>query len=156
MTNQETPPYNDNLGEDGFGISLFRVRMELHRQLERTLDERNFGLTFMQYRVLMSLGHRKIPPNASELARCLGYDAGAMTRLLDKMVDQGYVKRSPCEHDRRISNLSLTETGQNALQPMREIANSLIEKALSDLSPEEQQILKSLLLRVRTTLENMQ
>lgn len=146
---------SDNLGEDGFGLTLFRVRMELHNLLERTLEERNFSMTFMQYRVLMSLD-KGMGNTASELARCVGYDGGAMTRLVDKLVDQGYVLRKACEHDRRVSRLSLTERGREAVKPIREIANDLVCRALSDLSPNEQETLRSLLKRVRSTLENMQ
>ncbi len=148
-------PVPDKLGEDGFGMVLFRVRMELHRLLERMLEERNFSMTFTQYRVLMSLD-KSLGTTASELARCIGYDAGAMTRQVDKLVDLGYVQRTACENDRRISRLSLTEHGREAVKPIREIANDLVSRALSDLSSDEQETLNSLLKRVRSTLENMQ
>lgn len=148
------PADNDALEEDSFGLTLFRVRVEMHRLFDRTLEARNFSLTFTQYRVLLAL-ERAMGRTASELARCLDYDAGAMTRLIDRLADQGYVQRKACDQDRRVARLSLTEMGVQAVQPVRQIVNELARKALADLSADEQKTLKNLLLRVRTTLSNM-
>jgi DNA-binding MarR family transcriptional regulator len=145
----------DTLGEDGFGLLLHRVKLELVRLLERELSQSNLGLNFTQYRVLMMLDRTGVM-TASELAKLIDHDAGALTRLLDRLIEQGYVRRAPSERDRRVANLSLTEEGRAMVKPMREIANSLVCRAMSDLSPDEQRTLTALLKRVRITLESLQ
>ena len=49
--------------------------------------------------------------SARELAEASGIDAGAMTRLIDRLVAKGLVERVRCSGDRRSVRLSLTPAG---------------------------------------------
>jgi DNA-binding MarR family transcriptional regulator len=153
MTTLITPPADTDGNDESFGLLIHYVKMGLMRHLERDLAESHLGVNFTHYRVLMRLSKLGVM-TSSELAREIEHDAGALTRVLDRMVEQGYVLRTPSEHDRRSTELSLTVSGQALVVPLREIADKLVSLALSDLSADEQMTLKLLLKRVRVALDN--
>ena len=76
---------NDN----NFGLLLHFLRQGMIKYLEHALADQDLGLNFTQYRVLKMLSN--VPHiSASELARRLEHDAGALTRLLDKMQERDF------------------------------------------------------------------
>ena len=138
--------------DDSFGLLMHFVRQGMISHLDRLLAEQDLGINFTQYRMLKQLAG--VPwLSASELARRLEHDAGALTRLLDKMQERGFIKRLSCAEDRRSVQISLTDAGRALARPLRNISDKLTELALSDLSPDERQSLISMLKRVRATLE---
>src|SRR5512146_1593660 len=130
--------------DDSFGALVHFVRLGLIRHLESELAASGLGVTFSQYRVLKLLAAED-SIKSSELARRLDHDPGALTRILDRFQEQGYVLRQPRQDDRRAVDVVLTEAGRKFFAPMRQLAVGLNEHALQELSPEEQQTLKSLL-----------
>ena len=82
--NKQLPASPSCSDEDNFGLLLHFVRQGLIRHLEQALAAQDLGLSFTQYRVLKMLTN--VPHlGASELARRLEHDAGALTRLLDTL-----------------------------------------------------------------------
>ena len=150
--NKQLPASPSCSDEDNFGLLLHFVRQGLIRHLEQALAAQDLGLSFTQYRVLKMLTN--VPHlGASELARRLEHDAGALTRLLDKMQERGFLQRQSCREDRRSVEISLTDAGRALSRPLRAVSEQLTEFALSDLSDAEKSTLMALPWRVRTTLE---
>ena len=86
--NKQLPASPSCSDEDNFGLLLHFVRQGLIRHLEQALAAQDLGLSFTQYRVLKMLTN--VPHlGASELARRLEHDAGALTRLLDTLEPGG-------------------------------------------------------------------
>ena len=138
--------------DDNFGLLLHFLRQGMIKHLEHALAEQDLGLNFTQYRVLKMLGN--VPHiSASDLARRMEHDAGALTRLLDKMQERGFLHRHACAEDRRSVEISLTDAGRALSRPLRSISEQLTALAFSDLADEEKVVLMTLLRRVRTTLE---
>lgn len=129
------------------GRLIGRLRAEFVRVGERELDRGGYGLTFTQFLALKLLGDDAALTPA-QLARALHYSPGALTRLLDGLQDRGFLFRHPDPSDRRAVRLELTVTGKamrkQALKAWRVVAN----RAFACLSPEEQQMLHTLLARV--------
>lgn len=57
---------------------------------------------------------------AAVLAREIGYDKGAMTRVIDQLETSGFVSRQRDAEDRRIVNLTITEAGRQKAQRVRD------------------------------------
>ncbi|MFT4172536.1 MAG: MarR family transcriptional regulator [Rhodocyclaceae bacterium] len=131
---------------------MHSVRMGLIRHLERELAACGLGLNFSQFRVLKMLGAHEWMTQ-SELARSVEHDAGALTRMLDRLQEKGYVLRRPHAEDRRAVEVSLTEAGRALWSSMRAISLRINAYAVSDLSSQEQASLTDLLQRVRATVE---
>lgn len=150
--NTLSPAAQDEI-DQSFGLLLHVVRMDLIRHLERELASNDLGISFTQYRVLKVLSFCE-QISATELARRIDHDAGALTRLLDKMQASGFVQRHACVEDRRAVEISLTDAGRALIKPLRSISERLTDLAFRDLSADERIALMNLLKRVRVTLEN--
>jgi DNA-binding MarR family transcriptional regulator len=82
------------------------------------------GLTIQKYRVLAYLA--VAPASPSELALRLRVRPPTVTRLVDGLVDRGFVERRVDESDRRRATHFLTQSGSTALRH----ANAAIRRAM--------------------------
>ena len=137
---------------DALGSLMGRVRGQLLSALDAALagDEvlGPLEITSAQLIVLVRLAAVEHPIPTSELCKVLSYDAGAMTRMLDRIEAKGLVSRIRSEADRRIVLLELTPAGQAAYPHMSAISMRVMNRSLADFSPQEAQLLESLLLRM--------
>ncbi|MBP0625230.1 MarR family winged helix-turn-helix transcriptional regulator [Cupriavidus consociatus] len=84
------------------------------------------GFTISDWRVLATLsGGKSI--SIGELAQISVTKQPTVTRLLDRMEAQGYVKRIPHETDRRITLVRITTRGQKLTSDL--IAQALLHEA---------------------------
>lgn len=56
--------------------------------------------------------------NAAGLARQMGHDSGAVTRLVDQLEARGLLDRKRCPNDRRVVVLALTDAGERQFAAM--------------------------------------
>lgn len=107
------------------------------------------GVTMQQYNVLRILrgSHPKPISTASIRDRMLDKMSDA-SRIVDRLVKKNWVKRSPCEQDKRLVDVVITRKGLNLLAQIDQ-DRSEIELVLSQLSEEEARILNQLLDKIR-------
>src|SRR5258708_25179908 len=67
-------------------------------------------LTFSQWTTLVALHDGRVQ-TARDLAQNICHDAGSLTRLIDHMVDRGFVNRNRSETDRLVVTLTLIPHG---------------------------------------------
>ena len=133
---------------DAFG-SLLGAYMALSRELSASLVYRH-GMTINDYGCLLLLsragdeGMRRI-----DLANELQLSPSGITRLLDRLEDQGLVGKGECKEDARVSYAILTDDG---LEKLRDAAPGHIEdidrRLSSVLSEDEIRTLNDLLTRI--------
>ena len=104
-------------------LSLLVAGIHLRRESEAIFKK--YGLSFSYYNVLRIL--RGAPPEG--YARCDIIDrmldpAPDVTRLIDQMMNKGWVKRTRSEHDRRVSLHWITEQGLLLLQQIDQEVNA--------------------------------
>lgn len=128
----------------GHLLTLTHARL-MHRITQLTLDE--FGVTGMQGKVLFLLTSGSCT-TAADLARYWNIDAGAITRVLDRIEKRGLLQRVRASEDRRVVRLVTTEAGAAIAEAMPRLLNSVIDEALDGLVAEERQALKRMLLRI--------
>lgn len=105
------------------------------------------GLTSAQWVPLLKL-HMGEASTVAELARECQLDAGAMTRLLDRLEAKGLIERVRSSEDRRVVNLQLTKEGRVAARQIPAVLCKVQNAFLQGLSIEEWQQLRALLRRV--------
>jgi MarR family transcriptional regulator, multiple antibiotic resistance protein MarR len=136
------------------GHLLHRVRMEMLTAVERELaaDEQLAALevTAAQFIIIATLSMGGVK-SASDLCKGISYDAGAMTRMIDRLEEKGLIRRSRCPDDRRLVNLELTEQGNAAMPRMRQASVKAMNRMLQGFSKAEARQLESFLARM---LEN--
>ena len=138
------------------GSLLTRVRVAMLAALDEELaaDRRlaPLELSAAQWAVIASLaGDEK--KSASDLCKGISYDAGAMTRMLDRLEGKGLIRRNRSPDDRRLVHLELTEEGRAAYPRMRELSLGVANRFLRGFTKAEARQLESLLGRM---LENAQ
>jgi DNA-binding MarR family transcriptional regulator len=114
-------------------------------QIDEALEPRD--LTSAQWVPLLKL-HMWQASTVAELARECKLDAGAMTRLLDRLEAKGLVARVRSSEDRRVVNLELTREGREAAKQIPAVLCKVQNAFLEGLSVAEWQQLKDLLRRI--------
>jgi len=89
--------------------------------------------------------------SASDLCKGISYDAGAMTRMVDRLEKKGLIRRERCPDDRRLVYLELTPEGQAVYPRIREISRRVVNRFMRGFSKSEARELEGLLRRM---LEN--
>ncbi len=117
--------------------------------IEKAL-ETSFGLTLNEFDVLVDLDSR--PENwasATSLVTAARLSQPAISRLIDRLENKGFVYRLACPEDKRRVTVRLTEQGKAILQQAIPIHNQCVqEKLLAHLSETERAILRTALLKV--------
>ena len=105
-----------------------RVREALEHRLQR---EHRLSLT--EYEVLRRLaespeGHRRI----QELAEEIHLSQSALSRLVQRLEDDGFVSRKVCDHDRRGVFACVTDAGRKAQAEARPTHVSVLSETLGE------------------------
>lgn len=89
----------------------------------------------------------------ADLARKCAIDAGAMTRLLDRLEAKGLCRRVRSETDRRVVHIQLTPEGVAAAEQVPRILSEVYNAALAGFSEAEWAQLQDLLGRLAANAE---
>lgn len=114
---QETDPFTEH------ELAAWRGLLEAHAGLTRVLDAQmhsEHGLSLSAYEVLMFLADapdRRL--RMAEISKRALLSRSGCTRLVDRLVDHGYVTRYASETDGRGMYAQLTEAGSTAIQAAR-------------------------------------
>lgn len=136
----------------GLGHFIGRVRAQLLAAIDADLArDAHLGpleVTAAQVIVVLNLAGKESATCAAELCKGISYDAGAMTRMLDRLEAKGLVRRTRSPEDRRLVNLELTDAGKAAYPRLREISMRVLNRSLRDFSKDEARTLETLLQRM--------
>jgi DNA-binding MarR family transcriptional regulator len=144
MRRMESLPSTPQPPQESLGMLLGLVKSELVRAMEQELAAQDTGLRYTQFLAIKRLATLG-PMSASELARSLDHDGGAMTRLLDQLEAKGYLRRLPHEQDRRTLRIELTDQGQALWTQIAASIQRVMQRAMRDLDADRQaQLLDSL------------
>lgn len=135
-------------------ITLMGLLVEVHARLARTLGgelEARCGLPLSWYDVMIRLG--RSPEGfltMTRLAAEVSLTSGGITRLVDRMVDAGFLERRSCPTDRRSVFVALTATGNRMLaEATAEHLSGLDRHLVGPLDPDERVALASILRKLR-------
>ena len=129
--------------------SLGRLIAEVSGLLLSALDEEmaELGISGAQWVVLVRVATDG-PVTAASLCRCLRYDTGSMTRMLDRLEDKGFIRRVRSQEDRRIIHLELSEAGKVLYPHLPPVAIKVLNQHLRGFSEDELRLFRSFLERM--------
>lgn len=139
--------------KESLGVLLGLVRAEIVRAMEAELVATGVDLRFTQFLIIKRLA-RLGPMSATELARSVELDGGAMTRQLDQLESKGYLRRCPHEQDRRALRIELTDTGNALWRQLIDCNERVLGVAQRTLDANEQAQLHNYLERVLHALRD--
>ena len=127
------------------GYLMKRITMSVVAQADKRLEAH--GLTNTQWGPLMRL---KLAGDSTvaDLARWLNVDAGAMTRLLDRLEKKGLCHRTRSTEDRRVVWVGITPQGEAAMAEGPTVLSEIMNAHLAGFSESEWRLLRNLLQRM--------
>jgi MarR family transcriptional regulator for hemolysin len=120
-------------------------RTELDRRLRPT------GFSHSRWLLLLHLS-RHDGCTHRELAQHMGIEAATLVRLVDRMEQEGLLKRCGSETDRRVKHLHLSAAGKKVVKLIRDHAAELRKEILAGASKEDIGIALDVLHGIRDKL----
>jgi DNA-binding MarR family transcriptional regulator len=137
----------------GTALEAWRSYLQSHASIVRQLDAElaaAHGMTTRDYEVLLYLSQapeRRLPMSA--LAASTMLTRSGITRLVDGLVNAGWIERVACQNDARVSYARLTDVGYSKLRDAGCTHIAGIQRLfLEHFSPQEMDQLASLLGRL--------
>jgi DNA-binding MarR family transcriptional regulator len=121
-----------------------RVRDVQAEALDRELA--TFEINATQFMILATLVSGDAN-SASALCKRVAYDPGAMTRMVDRLVKRGLIRRVVCPEDRRMLYLQLTDEGKALYPELRARAQMVQNRFRRGFADSEVQQFEALLQR---------
>lgn len=139
--------------QDDPNLNIGFILTDTARLLRRNFNRRahDLGLTRAQWGVLTHL-RRQNGRRQTDLACLLELQPISLTRLIDRMVKNGWVERRDDPEDRRTKRIFLTEKVTPVLSQLSEMGRETREEAQAGISQKERDQLLQLLLRIRANL----
>ncbi|HSN41212.1 MAG TPA: MarR family transcriptional regulator [Burkholderiales bacterium] len=122
-----------------------RVRVKLHEAVDRELAQ--YDITTAQWVVMLYVANG-MADKASEICALQSYDPGAMTRMIDRLEQKGFIRRVPSPSDRRVVNLELTPEGKAAYPKILAAGIGVLNRFLRGFSKTEVHQMKDFLKRM--------
>jgi DNA-binding MarR family transcriptional regulator len=130
---------------DAVGARVALARKAIREEFDREMEP--LGLSAQQAFVIILLGEDR-GETAADMCRTLAHDAGAMTRLIDKLEAAGLVRRMRGSRDRRSAHLELTRSGRAMYGQVMRVQVDVLNRMLRGFSPSEVRTLERLLQRL--------
>jgi DNA-binding MarR family transcriptional regulator len=138
--------------EDSVGYLMRQILNRVGQDIERQLAHTD--LTNAQWIPLFKL-YSGSATTVAELARGCNLDAGAMTRMLDRLEAKGLCTRLRSETDRRVVNIALTPAGSKAASDIPEILSGVQNAHLAGFNAEEFETLREYLRRILNNAQSI-
>lgn len=122
--------------QDLFAVNAMTQRL-MHTYMHRIFAE--LGVAPSQLHLLQLVEHGE-PVSLKKLALAMRVTPGAITQLVESMVQAGYIDRKPDTQDRRMSVVTLTELGHEKIGELLRIKEGLLARVAADLDDKELRI----------------
>jgi DNA-binding MarR family transcriptional regulator len=127
------------------GYLLGQANHALYREFDAHV--RAAGLSSIEWRVLATL-HDSQPLTVSQLAHEVLSKQPTVTKLVQRMNDQGWVKLQADPADQRRTLVAATAAGRRLVRPLVDKARAHESALLRTLAASEQAALKKLLVKI--------
>jgi MarR family transcriptional regulator, transcriptional regulator for hemolysin len=126
---------------------------DVARMMSTYADQRGrqYGISQAQWSVLVRL-ERQEGLKQSELAEMLDLQPISLTRLLDRLAENGLIERRPDPNDRRANRLYLKPAARPLLERLGGLGQSVMKEVLDGVDAEAKELLLHNLLLMKDNL----
>lgn len=128
-------------------LSILRTSDLLENRLARLL--RQYELTPSQYNAMRIMRGEGEPMPCLEVAQRMIQVAPAITRVVDQLVDRGFVNKQQSDEDRRVFLVDLTKVGVRLLKKLDDPIQTLHQMLLGHVSKSDLKTLNAILESAR-------
>ena len=129
---------------------VFHLLQKAHSALFRAADLRaktTLGLTTTQQGVLLVLSQKDGLP-ISSIAKTLSMGKSSLTGLVDRMCEQGFLRRAPAASDGRVVNIFIEDKGRQIVARSLPDIKSYNQQLLAPFNDEQQETISRFLEHV--------
>ena len=131
-------------------ISILKTGYKINDDLSSLFKK--FDISLPQFNVLRILrGQKGKPANLSTIQERMIHKMSNTTRLIDKLILKGFVKRNVCENNRRKIEIYITNSGLQLLDSIDDLLDSKESFILEKLKLDEKKELIRILSKIQTT-----
>lgn len=131
---------------------ISRIKIKSYIFIENEAKKRGITLSYSHMRIIIILHFNK-KLSMKELTEKLGRDKSTVTVLVNKLETEGYLKKTVCCKDKRITYLQLKEKSQEIVDTLFEVSEIFHEKVKSIIGQEDTETLYKISQKL---LENWQ
>lgn len=140
--------------EENLGFLLNKATRLMKWELDKGLKV--YGLTTPQWSVLIDLALNEhevaLSLSPAAIAERLNTDRPTMSGVIDRLVKKGLVTSAINPEDRRSQIIRITAEAKVLLPELMNLSNSILNRAVSNLTTEEKENLKKSLYKIILTL----
>ena len=107
-------------------------------------------ITSQQFNILRILRGAGKPLSTLQIRQRMLDKMSDTSRIVDRLIIKGLVKKVVCKSDRRLVDVSISEQGLELLEKL-DLSSDEMDSVLKNLSIEEAELLNSLLDKIRST-----
>lgn len=128
---------------------LGRLISMLYRKSQVYLSQelKNYDVTSAEYPILIALNQNN-GVTQEELSSHLYLDKSAVTRVIQALIEKGFVTKSKDERDLRCNRVYLTEKGRKVQKPIKDSMDNWNDILMMHMEKEKQDIIYELLMRM--------
>ena len=109
----------------------------------------DYDVTVAEWVILREMYSNKEDKTApSVVAEMTGLTRGAVSKLIERLLQKGFVSRSEASHDRRYQDILLTSKAVKLVPRLASIADENDHRFFSKLTASERSVLKTTLLKL--------
>lgn len=105
-----------------------------------------FGISPQQFNILKILNGAQEPLKVQVIKDRMIERSPNATRLMDKLCDKQFIERIPCEDDRRVVHIKITELGKQLLNT---ISDNFNDELVANITQQDAQLMSDLLDKMR-------
>lgn len=156
-----SPSFSEELQVEGEHKDELRAWLRLYGAttiIENEIRSRfreDFGFTLPRFDMLAQLDRFPEGLVLGEISRRLMVTAGNVTAICEKLIEDGYVSRTPSPNDRRVQIVRMTRAGRAAFRTMASAHSDWVTMIFSGLSPGDLAELTRILRLLRQSAEKI-
>ena len=139
---------HDHKTELRLWLRLLTCTTLIENEVRRRLRE-NFDITLPRFDLLAQLDRAPDGMTLGELSQRMMVSNGNITGLVDRLVEQGLIRRRPLPNDRRVQIVSLTAEGQREFRIMARANADWVGEIFQGLTQKEIEALMPLLAKTK-------
>ncbi|WP_061017635.1 MarR family winged helix-turn-helix transcriptional regulator [Vibrio splendidus] len=133
--------------------SIFRLVHSVKRQMSEQIESLGSEIAPMNIRV-MKIITKKSPCTAIDIAHYLNRDKAQVTRLVNALINQELVKKSPNPEDKRSQLLILTDKGQEVMSKVSDIDRDMLKRMTKGMAEDELEQFRKIAKKMAQNLES--
>ena len=131
-------------------LRLLTCTTLIENEVRRRLRD-NFDITLPRFDLLAQLDRAPNGMTLGELSQRMMVSNGNITGLVDRLVEQGLIRRKPDPHDRRVHIVSLTPEGQREFRTMARVNADWVAEIFAGLTNKDIEALMPLLAKTKAS-----